>query len=229
MKIKCAIFDFDGTLFDSMFVWKNVGEIYLQTLGKEPKAFLNEKLKTLSLYQSAAYLQREYNLLHSIEEIMTGINQIIQDFYFHQIKPKPGVISFLENMQRAQIQMGIATASESYQVKAALKRCKMQHFFDAIFTCTEVGFGKDEPVIFRVAMEYFNANRGNTMIFEDALHAVKTAKKDGFIVTSVFDSSEIHQKELQSLSDYHITDFTNTNYFEEIKYEVKNCINNCRK
>ena len=207
MKIKCAIFDFDGTLFDSMFIWDTVGDVYLRSLGKEPTASMREDIRTLSLYQAACYFQKEYDLAYSVEEIMQGINQTVEDFYIHKIQPKPGVIDFLEKLKKAGISMCIATASERYQIEAALKRCGMEHYFAAIFTCTEAGFGKDEPFIFRKAMEYFEADRSTTVIFEDAFHAVQTAKADGFIVVSVFDESEKQQRELRSLSDYHIANF----------------------
>lgn len=69
MKVKCAIFDFDGTLFDSMFIWDQVGEIYLRSLGKEPQPSMREDVRALSLYQSACYLKQEYALSLSVEEI----------------------------------------------------------------------------------------------------------------------------------------------------------------
>ncbi len=62
MKIKYAVFDFDGTLFDSMFIWDTAGETYLRSLGKDPKPSMREDISTLSLYQSACYFQREYGL-----------------------------------------------------------------------------------------------------------------------------------------------------------------------
>ena len=62
MKITCGIFDFDGTLFDSMFLWDSVGEIYLRSLGREPKPSMREDVRALSLYQSACYFQEEYDL-----------------------------------------------------------------------------------------------------------------------------------------------------------------------
>ena len=60
MKIKLAVFDFDGTLFDSMYVWDTAGERYLRSLGKTPSPDLREDLKTLSLYQAAEYFISEY-------------------------------------------------------------------------------------------------------------------------------------------------------------------------
>lgn len=213
MNIHCAIFDFDGTLFDSMFIWDRAGETYLRSLGVEPKPSMGEDVKALSLWQSARYFQREYGLHLSAEQIMSGINGIVENFYIHQVLPKPGVVEFLERLKARGIPMCIATASERYQIEAALRRCSMEHFFDAIFTCTDVGHGKDEPIIFRRAMEHFGADRGTTVVFEDALHAVRTAKADGFMVVAVFDSSETMQAEIQELADCYISDYKHTEDF----------------
>ena len=213
MKIKCAIFDFDGTLFDSMFIWESVGEIYLRSLGKESKPSLREDVRALSLYQSACYFRKEYDLPLSEEQIMSGINKTIEHFYINEVMPKPYVTEFLDEMKQKGIPMCIATASDRYQIEAALSRCGMSHYFDAIFTCSEVGYGKDEPVIFRKAMEDFNSDRGSSILFEDALHAIKTAKNDGFIVVSVFDNSEKRQDEIRALSDCYIRDFEHTEDF----------------
>lgn len=211
--LNLAIFDFDGTLFDSMFIWDNVGEIYLRSLEKEPKPSMREDVRALSLYQSACYFKQEYNLSLSIEEIMRGINQTIEHFYIHEVLPKPGVADFLKRMHKDGISMCIATASDRYQIEAALSRCGMEHYFEAIFTCSEVGHGKDEPVIFQKAMEHFGADRSSAIVFEDAIHAIQTAKADGFAVVAVFDSSEKRQAEIRNLADCYITDFEHTEEF----------------
>lgn len=213
MKIKCAIFDFDGTLFDSMFIWDHVGEIYLRSLGKEPKPSMREDIRTMSLYQSACYFQKEYDLALSAEQIIAGFNQIIEHFYTHEILPKPGVGKFLEQMKEAKIPMCIVTACDRSQIEASLRRCGMEHYFEAIFTCSEVGHGKDEPVIFRKAMEHFDADRSTAIVFEDAFHAVQTAKADGFAVVAVSDNSEKRQSEIRTLSDCYIADFKHTEDF----------------
>ena len=213
MKLKCAIFDFDGTLFDSMYIWDMVGEVYLRSLGIEPKLSMREDIRALSLYQSSCYFKEEYAIDLPVEEIMAGINKTVENFYLHEVQPKEGVVAFLNQMKQQGIAICIATASERYQIEAALQRCHMEHLFEAIFTCTEVGYGKDEPVIFRRAMEYFEADRNNTIIFEDALHAVNTAKKDGFKVSAVFDNSEKRQAEIRQLSDCYITEFEHAEEF----------------
>ena len=215
MKLKCAIFDFDGTLFDSMHIWENVAEIYLHTLDIVPKPTLRDDVREMCLHQSARYLQENYDLPLSVEQIIEGINRTVEDFYLNQVLPKPGVTSFLEQMQRAEIPMCIATATDRYQIEAALKRCGMAHYFDVIFTCSETGHGKDEPVIFRKAMASFDADRSTTIVFEDAYHAARTAKDDGFVVAAVFDESEKKQKELRELADFYIVDYEDAETFWE--------------
>ena len=138
---------------------------------------------------------------------MDGVNRTVEDFYFHTVEPKPGVITFLEELHSRNIKMCIATATDRYQVEAALQRCKMLHFFSEIFTCTEVGSGKDRPDIFRKAMEHLQTDRSTTVVVEDAYHAVYTAKQDGFYVVGVHDSHESRQQELLHLADVYLSDY----------------------
>lgn len=211
--LKGMIFDFDGTLFDSMFIWNTAGEVYLSSIGKEPQENLQTVLKPMSLYQSAGYIKSRYHVPLSVEEIMEGINRTVEDFYFHTVKPKPGVIPWLEELCARKIKMCIATATERYQVEAALKRCGMRQFFSEIFTCTEAGSGKESPLIFRAAMEHLCTNRGNTAVVEDAFHAIHTAKADGFPTVAVYDSHESRQKEIREMADVYLPDYLNLNPF----------------
>ena len=211
--LKGAIFDFDGTLFDSMFIWDTAGESYLRSIGKEPEAELQKVLKPMSLLQSAAYLREHYDIPLSNEEIMDGINRSVEDFYFHSVQPKPGVVALLTELERKSIKMCIATATDRYQVEAALARCGMRNFFSEIFTCTEVGSGKDRPDIFRKAMEHMKTDRGNTVVLEDAWHAICTAKADGFKLAAVYDSHESRQREIREMADIYLPDYFDLNTF----------------
>ena len=205
--LKGVIFDFDGTLFDSMFIWDNAGETYLRSIGKEPHEDLQKVLKPMSLLQSAQYIREKYYIPLSVEDIMDGVNYTVKDFYFHVVEPKPGVITFLEELHSRNIKMCIATATDRYQVEAALQRCGMRHFFSGIFTCTEAGSGKDRPDIYRKAMEHLQTDRSNTAVVEDAYHAAHTAKQDGFLVVAVYDPHENRQQELLHLADVYISDY----------------------
>ena len=193
MKLKCVIFDFDGTLFDSMYLWDTVAESYVRSRGKEPKPTVREEVRALSLLQAAEHLKKEYDLAETPEKIMAGIDRIIEHFYRDEVQPKPGVVPFLKELRAKGVDVCIATATDRYLI--------------------ESGHGKDEPVIFRRAMEHFGAQRGSTVVFEDAIHAIETAKKDGFTVAAVFDESEKRQDEVRALADCYITSFEQLEQF----------------
>ena len=211
--LRGAVFDLDGTLLDSMRIWHSAGEVYLRSIGKEPGGELSRTFHTMSLSQSAAYIHENYAPELSAAEIMSGINRTVEDFYFHSAQPKPGVLGFLRELRDKGVKMCVATATDRYQVEAAMKRCGLDKYFSAIFTCGEVGHGKDEPVIFQKALEHLNTSRADTAVFEDAYHAAATAKADGFVTVGVFDRHEERQTELRGLADCFIESFLNTDNF----------------
>ena len=208
-----AIFDLDGTLLDSMSVWENIGGNYLRSLGYEPKADLNERLKTMSLYQSACLFKSEYGVTASISKIMNGVNKAIEKYYFNDAELKHGVKEFLKELYYRNVKMCIASATDRYQVSAALKRCGVLNYFSEIFTCSDVGSGKDSPEIYRKALKYINTPKSKTLIFEDALYALKTANADGFITVGVYDKYEHRQDEMRKISNFYLNDFKQINDF----------------
>lgn len=218
--LKAAIFDFDGTLFDSNFVWATAGERFFQSIGRKARPNLQQEIRTMSLYQSACYIRKEYQLSLTVAQIMDGINQTVEDAYLYTVLPKDGVLPFLHDLKAAGIRMCIATATDRCQIEAALRRCAMLDFFDGIFTCSEVGHGKDEPVIFRKAMEFLGTDRSSTVIFEDALHAVQTAKADGFLTVGISDPYTQEQQQLQRQCDCYLTDFRQIKPFWEFASRV---------
>ena len=203
-----AVFDVDGTLLDSMSVWDTIGEDYLRSIGYQPRENLNEVFKDMSLAQAARYYQTEYGVTLSIEEIMDGVNSLLERFYRGQAQLKPGAGEFVRELSRRGVKLCIATATDRYLVEAALERCGVLSYFGRIFTCTEAGHGKDEPDIFEAALLFLGTEKSKTVVFEDALYAVRTAKGDGFPVAAVYDSHEKRQEELKALADIYLTDFS---------------------
>ena len=101
--------------------------------------------------------------------------------------------------------MCIATATDRYLVEKTLRINNIDKYFCDIFTCTEVGAGKENPLIFEKALECLGTDKSNTLIFEDALHAIKTAKKAGFKVVAVYDFfSESDTFEIINISDIYM-------------------------
>jgi len=208
MRIRGAIFDVDGTLLDSMFIWDTIGEAYLRSIGYQPKENLNETFKNMSLRQAARYYQTEYGVARSIDEIMDGVNAMLERYYRFEVPLKPGVAELLERLRQSGVKLCIATATDRYLVEAALKRCKVLSYFGEIFTCNEVGHGKDEPDIFEEALRFLGTEKAETVVFDDALYAVRTAKEAGFPVAAVYDSHEKAQDQIRMLADVYLEELT---------------------
>ena len=96
MESKGAIFDVDGTLLDSMPVWHNIGELYLESLGITCEKDLGDKIYAMSLEQGASYLRKEYHLEKSESEIIHEVLKIVDDFYRLEAPLKPGVRKVLD-------------------------------------------------------------------------------------------------------------------------------------
>lgn len=208
MRIRGAIFDVDGTLLDSMFIWDTIGEAYLRSIGYQPKENLNETFKNMSLHQAARYYQTEYGVTQSIDEIMDGVNAMLERYYRFEVPLKPGVAELLEWLRQDGVRLCIATATDRHLVEAALDRCGVLSCFGEIFTCNEVGHGKDEPDIFEAALRFLGTRREETLVFDDALYAVRTAKEAGFPVAAVYDGHEKAQDQIRMLADVYLEELT---------------------
>ena len=213
MRLRGAIFDMDGTLLDSMQVWENAGEDYLRTLGCVPEEGVGELMKSMSLQQAALYCRERYALPLSVEEIMAGVNGRVERFYRQEARLKPGALDFLRTLAQRGVRMCLATATDLHLVEAALDRCGVRTYFSALFTCTQVGSGKDEPHIYRAALRHLGTGRADTLVFEDALYAARTAKGDGFVTVGVADAYEKSEGELERLSDCFLRDFREVDQF----------------
>lgn len=205
MKFDGAIFDMDGTLLDSMPAWQDIGERYLRSIGIVPDADISDKLREMRLFEAAGYVNERYSLGKDSMQIIREINSMLEDFYFNRAELKPGVINLLDCLECLGVKMCIATATESYLAAAALKRNGIFKYFSKIFTCGELGISKNHPDIYLRAAEFMGTEIRNTLVFEDAFHAVKTASEAGFTVAAVYDrSSESHRDEIMCISDFYL-------------------------
>ena len=209
MRLQSAIFDMDGTLLDSMHIWNDVGPKTLRSMGIEPAPDLGPRLMLMTFRDGAALCKEEYHLSESVEEIMDLTKDRVRSFYEQEVQAKPGVEKFLSLLKMEGVWMYVATNTDRDLVEAALKHTGLDGYFRGIMTCAEVGAGKkDSPEIYERCMRRLRSTKKDTVIFEDALHAIETAKAAGFRVCGVYDpSAEEDQDVIRGLSDYYIRSF----------------------
>lgn len=214
--LKAAIFDVDGVLLDSMCIWEEAGERFLRGLGVQAAPGLSETLFPMSIREGAAYLKCEYGLSLEIPEIMAGIGKTVEEFYFQEAPLKPGAAEFLQALTDRGISIAAATSSEKEHIERAFQRLGIIRYFRRIVTCTEVGAGKTSPAVYLQAAGFLGSNPEETVVFEDALYALRTAKAAGFHTVGMYDrSSEGDQETLRQEAKLYLTGFAQAEMFWE--------------
>ena len=201
-----AIFDLDGVLLDSMAVWNDLGVRYLKKRGIQPEAGLSQILFSMSMEQGADYLKAKYQLPDTPQEILNGIEQMIRDFYFYEVQPKEGAKELLQFLQDQAVKMIAATSSPREHVTKALQRNGLYDYLQQIYTTGEVGVSKHEPVIYQLAADSLGTKPEETLVFEDSLYALKTAKNAGFRAIGVYDADgETDQEGVRQTGELYLT------------------------
>ena len=215
--VKGAIFDVDGTLLDSMEIWEDAGARYLRSIGTVPEENLSEILYPMTMTEGAEYVKQRYDLTFALEEIIQGVLDAVRDFYYYEARLKPGVKKFLARMKGKGIPMAAATASRREHIEAAFDRLGISGYFGRIFTCEEVGAGKNNPLVYKQAAGDLGAEPGEILVFEDVLYAVLTAKKSGFCTVGVYDKfSAKDTEEMKRQADVYVRDLTEVYGFLEM-------------
>ncbi|MDD4844427.1 MAG: HAD family phosphatase [Anaerotignum sp.] len=206
--MKSIIFDLDGTLIDSMPIWKNTGRNFLLNHGFAVPENLHSMVKSQTIGQTAEYFRKDLGVTHSPEEIINEIIQYVEDAYKNTIPLKPYAKEFLDKQLENGTKMCVLTASEASYIHPALERLDLLKYFQFILTCSETGYYKTEPEVFHIAMKKLGGNLENTIVFEDALYAVEGAKKGGFTVYAVADPvTEADSHTIRSVADKYIKSY----------------------
>ena len=208
MRLHSAIFDMDGTLLDSMPMWRSRASTLVLSHGVTPPSGLDRQVSPLSLREGAAYCKEICGLPGTVEELERQLWDQILDYYSHHVRPKPGLVRFLSVLKMEGVWMYVATATDRPLAETALKTAGIDGFFRGIITSREAGQEKrDGPEIYERALRRLRSTKKDTVVFEDALYALKTARAAGFRTAAVCDPSEPAQEEMRRLAEYYIQSF----------------------
>lgn len=193
--IKGAIFDLDGTIVDSMWVWSQLDIDYLQAKGYTMPEDLRNEISHLSFHQTAVYFKEKFNLTDSIEKILNDWHNMSFNYYEKKVKLKPGVKDFFKLLKSKKIKIALATSNSLPLLEACLKNNGVYDYFDSITTTDEVSNGKNFPDVYLLAAKKLRIKSENCIVFEDILPAIKGAKAADMKVIAVKDDECPNSKE----------------------------------
>jgi HAD superfamily hydrolase (TIGR01509 family) len=207
--IDAVIFDLDGTLVDSMWMWESIDIEYLGRFGIELPSDLEMNINGMSFSETAAYFKKRFDLPDSLDKIKSDWNQMAWDKYLYEVPVKEGVIPLLEKLKQEGIPTGIATSNSRELVELIIKKHKMEGYFTSIRTSCEVAKGKPSPDIYLLVAKDLEAEPAKCLVFEDILVGIMAGKNANMKVCAVYDKySEKERKEKIKLADYYVDSLT---------------------
>ncbi len=208
MEKEGVIFDLDGTLVDSMWVWKQIDIDYLDKYNISHPKDLQEKISGMSFCETAVYFKQRFAIPDSVEEMMETWNRMAFDSYQNKVKEKPGALAFLQWLKEQGIKTGIATSNSEVLVEAVLKARGLDGYFQAVHTGYEVERGKPAPDIYLLVAKSLGVPPEKCLAFEDIPEGILAADAAGMEVCAVEDGFSAHlRQQKQELARYYINDY----------------------
>ncbi len=217
-KVKAIIFDLDGTLVDSMWMWKDIDIEYLGRYGYELPPELQKDIEGMSMTETAIYFKERFHIEQSLEEIKQEWLDMARDKYCYQVPLKNGVKEFLTYLKEKNIKIGIASSNGIELVQVVLKANGIDEYFDSVHTCCEVEKGKPNPDIYLLVADTLEVRPEECLVMEDVPMGILAGKRAGMRTCAIEDDFSMDQvQEKRKLADYYIND-----YFDilEERYEV---------
>lgn len=216
---RAAIFDYDGTVLNSMPMWETAASRFVRKLGHEPEPGFDEYVKYMTLEESAEKF-RAYGATGTDGEIIDQIMDVVYDSYRYELQPKPGVIDVLEYLKSCGVHMSVATQTPSKMILAANERLGLDRYFEGVFSCMDWDTNKHFPDIYYLAAAYAGAAPRESLVFEDMIYAADTADKAGFTVVGVYDkSSEKDRPSIEKSSTVYLDSYADWPGLEKIMRE----------
>ena len=205
---EAVIFDLDGSLVDSMWIWKDIDIEYLGRFGIELPEKLQSEIEGMSFSETAVYFKERFGIPDSIEQMKEDWNHMAWDKYMNEVPLKPGVLEFLKECRDRGIKLGIATSNSRELVENIAAAHNLRDYFSCIMTGCEVKKGKPSPDIYLAVAEKLQVEPSKCLVFEDIIPGIQAGKNAGMEVCAVEDDYSVGDRlKKKRLADYYINDF----------------------
>lgn len=207
--VDAVIFDLDGTLVDSMWMWHQIDVEYLAKYELTVPEDLQGAIEGFSFSETAAYFKERFQIPESLEEIKRTWNEMAWDKYLHEVPLKPGAGEFLKRCKERGILLGIATSNSRQLVENVAAVHGFGDYFSCIMTSCDVGKGKPAPDIYLAVARQLHVKPERCLVFEDIIPGIQAGKNAGMKVCAVEDAYSLPQtNEKKEAADFYIRDYT---------------------
>lgn len=185
-KIKGAIFDFDGTIYDSMEYWQTISYDFLKSRFNIIDEKIDSECETYTIEEAVNYMNKKHSLNIKISDIY--------DFFdegYTKLKAKKRIVEIIENYYNNNVKMIIATVTTKSLVLKSLKNLGLEKYFIDYITVEEIGKSKKYPDIYNECLKRLNLSKKEIVVYEDSSYAITTLINNNFNVIGVKDIDDL--------------------------------------
>lgn len=206
--IKAVIFDMDGTLIDSMWLWESIDIDYLARHGHTLPEDLQRVIEGMSFTETAAYFKERFQLEDSIETIIAEWNEMAGAYYRERVTMKDNAMAFLKCLSDKGIKTGIGTSNSPEMVQLIMEKFNLGDHINTYSTSCQVAAGKPSPDIYLKVAADLGVAPEECLVFEDVPAGIMAAKNAGMACCAIYDAaSETLDDEKKALADYFIYNY----------------------
>lgn len=207
--IKAFVFDMDGTIADSMPLWRMTNREVLEKYSYPIDSELESRLVTLTSWDVAGLL-KEAGLAER-DEVSRLYVELMLVRYMTVVKAKPGIEDFLILLRESGVRVFLASATPVHATEKALEKLGLLQYFERLFDDTSFGMHKGNPEFFTRLSAEIEVPARDCAMFEDSLYAARSAKAAGYTVYAIKDETADKRPEMPegliAESDVYVTDF----------------------
>ncbi|MGL4790153.1 MAG: HAD family hydrolase [Anaerotignaceae bacterium] len=203
--MKAVIFDLDGTLIDSMWIWVKVDLDMLARFGYKPDAEYEKNISSLNYYQGIDYMIKRYNLPITHGEFEVELKKLAYKEYSNIKTLKKGGFELITQLKEKGYKLAVATSCIREFCEMVLENCGVLSYFDTIVCSDELNTNKENPLIYLHTAEKLNVQPKDCIVFEDLPLAAQSARNAGMQVVGVYDDFNREKQEiLKKISNEYI-------------------------
>lgn len=207
--IKAVLFDLDGTLVDSMWVWRQIDIDYSKLKGIDMPDGLQREVEGMSMLETAAFYKKKMGISDDIETMMHTWNNMAKEMYSSRVPYKKGAEDFLKYLKANKIKTGIATSNSRELLQVVTESLGLHRYIDCFMTANEVAHGKPSPDVYIEVAKRLGVEPKECLVFEDVLPGIMAGQAAGMRVCAVYDVYSAYvTEEKKNLADYYINDYT---------------------
>ncbi|WP_080800360.1 HAD family hydrolase [Arabiibacter massiliensis] len=182
-----VIFDCDGTLLDSMGVWREAEADLARRAGITLSRAETDEITTLTIPECGAFFHERFGLGESAADVVRMIDEFMLEFYRTRAEARPGALAFVQGLAALGAHASVASSSPQPYLQAGLERCGFAPYLDAIVSVDDVGASKREPAVYDRARELMGTALDDTWGVEDSVYAVRTLREAGYRTLGIYD------------------------------------------